>query len=348
MSENNNNSTTPQDYLSKKTCDCLKGIFAVCVLLHHLFQHSGLFHGTLIGIGLQFLGYFSVGVYFFLSGFGLMQSFQAKGKVYLDIFPKKRILPFYITIVFLTILYSLYQMLLGDGLEISLMIKSLLFGGTVIANGWYLQVQLFCYITFYFVFQFCRIRSCGMALITVLTLCFILGMAVFGFAHTWYVSVPLFVLGLWFSCSKNRFDQFIRNRKNWLILLLTSGLTFVISMLCCKFANITFISEVSITLAECAFVFCVLLIVNKVNIDCSLTRKLGVISLEIYVMQGICLSFFHSYFWNIKNPYWYVIVASMGTVLLALAIHPLIKMIFSSCGGNRGEPKRYKHDTFSK
>lgn len=59
------NLTDRQDYLSKNNSDCIKGLFALCVLLHHIYQGSGLFRGSILGMGLQALGYLSVAMFFF-------------------------------------------------------------------------------------------------------------------------------------------------------------------------------------------------------------------------------------------------------------------------------------------
>lgn len=68
--------------LSKDKCNCLKGIFAIIVLIHHLKQHSGVFSDYAVpSIILQAMGYLSVAVFFFISGYGLAFSWQKKVKV---------------------------------------------------------------------------------------------------------------------------------------------------------------------------------------------------------------------------------------------------------------------------
>ena len=42
-----------QTGISSASSNCLKGIFAICVLIHHLYQGSGLLHDTVIGGVLQ-------------------------------------------------------------------------------------------------------------------------------------------------------------------------------------------------------------------------------------------------------------------------------------------------------
>lgn len=323
------------DYLSKRNSDCLKGIFAVCVLMHHLYQNSGLLHNSVLGTGLQLLGYVSVGVFFFLSGYGLLYSYQQKGKEYLRAFPRKRLLPFYLMMILLIVIYSVYMLIMGETLTLSAVAQSFLFGATVISKGWYLQMQLLCYICFYFVFSVCRKKTTGLTVLTLLTAVYILVMMLLDYSASWYVSTPLFTAGMWFACCKDGIDAWLQNRRNWLLAFLGAGILFSAAYMGYRSTDLKWLDAALLTLQECAFVLGVLLVIGKVRLDCRLTRMLGAISLEVYVMQGMCLSFFQSRVVNIQNPYLYVAAVSISTVVLAAAIHPVMKAIFSLGGGSR-------------
>ena len=327
------------DYLSKTNSECLKGIFAVCVLLHHLYQHSGVTMHPLAGAGLQYLGYFSVGVFFFLSGFGLMQSYKRKGKVYIDTFPRKRLLPFYMMILVLIVIYSVYTVAVGEPLRFVEVVQSFLIGGTVISKGWYLQVQLLCYVLFYFAFRFCNKRSTGLIVSSVLTATYILVMIFLDSSTSWYVSTPLFVIGMWYSVYKDKINAWVFVKRRWLLTFLASGAVFFAVMLGQKLFETKYLRAMFLTLVECAFVFCLVLVLPKIRIEYQLTEMLGAISLEVYVMQGLCLSLFHSRVVTIQNVYLYAVTVTACTFLLAILIHPIIRKIFSLCGGNSGEAK---------
>lgn len=328
-----------KDYLSKENGDCLKGIFAICVLIHHLYQHSGMFRGSIIGAGLQFLGYLSVGVFFFLSGYGLMKSFLKKGTEYLRTFLQKRLLPFYITVLIMTTIYALFRYSLGDTVDMVDLVQSLLFGGTIISNGWYLQTQLLFYIAFFLVFRFCRSPSGGSVMLTIIGAFYIIVMNVFDYAPTWYVSTPLFVLGLWFAQHKSRFDDQIFNNMKWLPLLLVAGAILFASLMGYKVCKSKHLDDICLVLADCAFVLVTLLAIGRISLNFRITRFLGRISFEIYVVQGICLTLFHSKYIYIHNPYLFIAAVSASTIVLAIALHPIINNIFSLCGGSRGESK---------
>ena len=73
--------TKENKYMSKDYTNCIRGIFAILVVIHHLYQYSGLFNGTYIGVLLQLSGALSVSVFFFFSGYGLMFSSNKDNQV---------------------------------------------------------------------------------------------------------------------------------------------------------------------------------------------------------------------------------------------------------------------------
>ena len=68
-------------FLDKNNTDCLKGIFAICVLTHHICNRIGI-DGAL-GPFLASWGYLSVAIFFVLSGYGLAFSYKSRGGVFI-------------------------------------------------------------------------------------------------------------------------------------------------------------------------------------------------------------------------------------------------------------------------
>lgn len=113
------------DYLSLPSTNCIKGIFALFVMVHHLYQYSGLFHNTYLGGILQGLGYVSVAMFFFLSGYGLHISRRTKGIAYVKSIPRNRMFPLYVQCVFLIVAYALLYLVIGKELTPVLILQSL-------------------------------------------------------------------------------------------------------------------------------------------------------------------------------------------------------------------------------
>lgn len=323
-----------RDYLSKNNCDCLKGIFAIFVLSHHLYQHSGLLHGNIFGVIFAAMGYLSVAVFFFLSGYGLMISYQKNGAAYVRQMPKKRILPFYCLILLLTLFYTIIVCVLLKEYVLTpfMIIKSLTIGGTVIGNGWYLQVQLLLYILFYVIYSIERNSKLQISLIATFVIVYCVIAYVLGLGSFWYKSVLAFILGLLWGIAKQKIDLYFSNKKKIFFVAFASFIVFCITFIGARLLN----TKATILLEMASSVFFSLLVIllsNFVKVDYGVTRFLGKISLEIYVFQGLFLSLFHSRIISITNPYVYVVVVAFCTVIFAYMINPFIKWIYKSVGG---------------
>ena len=142
------------DYLSKDNSDCLKGIFAIAILICHLFGKKGF--GISLGLGPIFtsLGYLSVAIFLFSSGYGLAISYINKGEDYLKGFLRKRVLPICIINALLVLIYILYDLIAGNEIIFKSIFQSFLFGDTVVKYGWYIQMIVLFYIVYYLSFKF--------------------------------------------------------------------------------------------------------------------------------------------------------------------------------------------------
>ncbi|MBO4705828.1 MAG: acyltransferase [Spirochaetaceae bacterium] len=319
-----------ENYLSKQNSDCLKGIFAFFVITHHLYQSSNLINGGALAVILQALGYLSVAVFFFLSGYGLMYSFIIKGDGYISNFIKKRILPFWciellLAFIYFVVLVSLDQM--PDTFDVIRTLLNLI-GKTIIINGWYLQVQMFLYLLFFIVFKMLKKYQIPIIFVCCLGFCFV-GYFCY-LMSTWYESVFAFSLGLFIAKHQKKFDA-TAEKKWWLKtvgLLLIFGFMFVASLL----APVSIIKLIAKILSSVVFSLLVIFVIKKIKINCWITRFFGRISLEVYVLQGIFLLLFHSAYINITNGWFFCLAAFGSTVFASLLFHPIVKKIYKLFG----------------
>lgn len=286
-----------QEGLSLDCCNCLKGIFALCVLVHHLYQHSGLFRASLVGTGLQALGYLSVACFFFLSGYGLYVSYIKKGETYIREFFKKKIVPFYIVILLLSVIYAAEGVALGQTYSVGILLKSLTFGGTVIGKGWYLQVQLLLYLCFWLTFRTVKNRRYGILWIYGECLLFCLIMYGLGYRSTWFESVFAFAAGMTW-CELAARKRAPGNK----VVALGCGMEFV---LFCAVLFGSFLVKNSVAalilkmLSAVLFAVLIAAATKLIRVENGITRWLGRYSFEIYVCQGLPLVLFHSSKYNI-------------------------------------------------
>lgn len=153
-----------EDYLSLSATKCVRGLAALCILLHHISQQETFQRANEIQAFLN-LGPALVAFFFFCSGYGLMKNLNDKPE-YLQNFLSKRVLqgiliPFYVNIV----LYSLYYLLIGMSYEPLQWVTNTL--GLTLVNGyaWFPIVLTLLYLAFYFIYKHVANRKLCLLLI---------------------------------------------------------------------------------------------------------------------------------------------------------------------------------------
>ena len=67
--------------LQKQNSNLIKGLMAVLVVAHHLYQYSHVIDTPIMSYIFASLGYLAVAVFFFYSGYGLMESYKNRGGI---------------------------------------------------------------------------------------------------------------------------------------------------------------------------------------------------------------------------------------------------------------------------
>lgn len=313
-------SKVEQFCLSKDNTNCIKGIFAILVLFHHLYQETLIFYGNILGEALQCLGYLSVAMFFFISGYGLNESYKKSGKKYLSHFLRNRVLPLYAVIILMNFIYLIVKLLLDIPISKYIIIKSFFFGGTIIEKGWYLQTILLFYIFFYAVYSTIKKSKNKIVAIFILICLYIIICKVLKLSSIWYEGVFAWVLGIVFSQYIFKFEKIILHNVKCFAFLLIVFLITMISQIVVKNTNIVLLIKMISTVV---FSLLMVNIVSFVKINYSVTRFLGGLFTEIYVTQGIFLMLFHSNIFYINNALWYILSVTICTILFSFLIHPV-------------------------
>lgn len=319
------------DYLSKNNTKSLKGIFAIFVLMHHLFQYSAIIHDAVIGSIFQSMGYLSVGMFFFLSGYGLFKSYYKSREVYLKSFPTKKILTFYIDILLFTIIYILLDIFISpQSITFIGILKSLTFGGTIIANGWYLQVALLLYICFYFIFKYVKNENYKIIVSFISIILIVLVMYILKMPLIWYEGLLAFPFGMLYAKYDVYVDKRINTKSNILLFIMS------FTAFSCTYIGDHLIKNdlhiVTKLLSILFFIILVICIIRWIPVSTKITVFLGEISLEIYVLQGLFLWILRlevvsSMVWTIRLII--SIAIFLTTIAFSALIHPFIKNINS-------------------
>lgn len=272
-----------ENYLSKDNTNALKGLLAIVVFVCHLPSYLGLFSDQLAGSLLVCFGSPAVGLYFFLSGYGVTISFKNR-EGYLKGFWRRRILPFSINYLFVLCLYVLLNIAVGKHIDGNMLLKSFVLGGYVL-NGWYIQIQFWLYVTFFFVYSL-RLNTRWKNSIVLITLVayYAFGVAI-KIQGTYYISVLLFWLGLVWAENNETINRCLDEHK---VAGLPIGIGMtgigVLLIVIRSFTTSFFFGRMVTTLSDMMFCIGTLIFIRYFPVRCLLTDQLGIYSFEIYVL----------------------------------------------------------------
>lgn len=304
-------------YLSKEYTNCLRGIFAILVVLHHLYLHTEILQGTFLGAILKLSGALSVAVFFFFSGYGLTLSSNKKN--YIQTFFRNRFLPLYCFYIVLVILYSLWTLLLEKSISPQQVVQSLFFGSTVVTNGWYMQATFVMYLLFWLIFNFFKSTNTRIILLSIASLAYFALCFFSGLGAWWYQSIFCFVFGMVYCYKKDIFDTLLE-KFTWPIFISTVILFVIFVLISNVFApaRIAYLLLFVCVVLSLSYILCDTPIIN--NLFFSLCGKY---SLEIYVTHGL---FLRLIWLNItENKLIYILTVIIGTVIMSV----IMKIVYT-------------------
>lgn len=320
-----------ESYLSRNNTNCLKGILAICILVCHLWGNVassvslGLV-GRVMGVIFTAFGYLSVAIFLFLSGYGLMVQYQKQGKDYLNGFLVKRVLPLYLLCVILILFYWGVRILLGESVAPIDVVQSFFFGETVISKGWYLQSILLWYLLFFVSFRCFSKENQKIAALLVSFVLYVALCLVMKLPTTWYEGAFCLPLGVLWAKAQKKIDSHLNRR--YLVYLLVAWGFFVLSFSFGNFELLPVVPRVIVkSLSAVVFVIAVVLLLRILPIENIVTKFLGGMYLEIYVMHGFVLMLWHSKYIYLNHPLLYSIVVIFSALLLARAVRPVFQKI---------------------
>lgn len=215
------------DYLEKKQCNAIKGVFILIVFMWHSLtdiKNCGFSFDRQIDWSAQAfhleMGQLAVAMFFFYSGYGVMKSLLVKGKAYLISYPRKRLLTTLLNFDVAVSCFLLLTVILGKKVSIPQVALSLI-GWRSLGNiGWYIFVILFCFLTFYLVFRFVGTRYL-LGIVTTSLICLAGMFALYFLKPTyWYNTMLVFPIGIAYALYSDRLERLIQKRYGLVVLLL--------------------------------------------------------------------------------------------------------------------------------
>lgn len=312
------------DYFSVSACNMLKGMFALCVVFHHLAENTS---SGIIFSKFYFMGDLSVAVFFFISGYGLIKKLL-NDESYLEHFVGVRIRVVVLPYIIVIGIYWILSFATGDNYSLTYVLNSFVNGSPIALYSWYIIVCLLMYAVFFVSASVFRNQQKHELFIIASEVVFcVIWMFVCrkqGFGKHWYATNYVLVVGMLWSVYEKQILSFLSDKKIFFGALAVCAFAFAI-----LFAeNIYLQKDVISSFTTSMFALIVVQVCMIFKLNSAVLAFLGTISKEIYLIHGAFVALFRSDIINIDSDFIYsglVIVSSIVTSFLLYLLFSAFK-----------------------
>ena len=267
-----------------------------------------------------------------MSGYGLTRSILNKynGGGYLQTFLSKRVLPIYMLMALLSVVYyGMGHLLALEPPSLSCFIQSFFFGNTVIKFGWFLQAIVVIYLLFYISARIStkvahtNPEAALCILMTFALSLYMGGCLIMNLSDTWYETVLAFLAGMLIAANKPVVDMILATkwRTIWILTILLFAFAF-----CFLFRRASFVPELPAMILKMItsplFVLCWIPVMRLKSLANPFTAFLSKLFLEIYICQGLAFLLLSNKYWNLEGWSFFFSVFPL-TILMAWTVKPL-------------------------
>ena len=317
-----------EDFLDRKQTDAIKGLFIWMVFLSHAMlevQASGFDPVRAI----DFAGYrirsefgqLVIVLFFFYSGFGVMESIQKKGQDYLDHFPRRRLLNTLLNFDIAVLCFILLNLLMGVHMGWKQVAWSFIGWESVGNSNWYIFVILYCYLATWFSGKLFPRRGLGILLMT--TALILAGEVALSFLKhgqtRWYDTLLCYPAGMCLSLYRDRLTAFFK-RGYWPAL----GLVTAVFLFLHFQRWIPSLRGLTHNAKSIAFCLLAVLASMKVKTGNRFLYWAGACVFPIYIYQRLPMRAFRHWAgdaWVSANPYLFIVLCAGVTVGITYYYH---------------------------
>lgn len=313
--------TTANQTITRDFSICLKGILALLIVACHL--------GDACGNKIPLSGYLSsigtpvVGVFFFLSGYGLLKSYRQKGRDYLSSFFSRRLSK--IVLPFLVIsFFSFIIDYINNDFNIDTYCIEMKKGYTPLPNSWFVYAIILFYLYFYICIKF--FASHVKAIMGIFVLLLIQAFLMFEsqWPKYWYESSFCSIVGMVFFLWETSIVHLMRRNFVRLFIALFFLLFSILYYACLLDVPEDYFSIIRFT---AIIVIPITLGTIGLYIDSHKTlilKFLGTISYEIYLIHGLIIAILED---MCHNTMLFVALVFLVSLFSAYILHAMIQMI---------------------
>ena len=302
------------------------------------------------------IGVWLIGFFFFCSGYGLITSLRTK-QDYLKGFLVKRVLIVLVPFFLCNYAYMSVELLRGMQFSTPELIAS--FFGVLLTNSqmWFAVEIMLLYIVFFLLFTYVKKEKvCIMTIVALTAMITLIGMlntrpfclSNWFWGEWWFNTSFMFLFGMIMAHSEEKIIAFVKKRYPIVLLLClvaAIGLSFPVNAMAemgtyyCEYEGSFTILQIFMIkfvtlLCQFAMVFfadaVVLMAMMKIKCGNRITRSLGSVSLELYLIHNLYLIMFgYMGIGGIKNPAMLVYAAVICSLITAYIIHVPIRLLCS-------------------
>lgn len=308
---------TDKRVLSTSQSISLKGISATEIMIGHL----GIATGLNILYPNRKAGILFVGIFFMISGYGLMYSYLNKSE-YMRHFLRKRMSGLLVPAYIVYLLNGIVEYLNRGGVKpaAAAVIRYLLLSKFMQTTNWFVFEIFLFYILFWVFYKFFAMKIANILLCAVVIFLIFAGFY-FKIDNPWYGSSLCFPLGILYAQRERKWNEillkhyFIKN----VVLLSGCGICIIAFFI---LGNSSMIGNpIARNLAAVSFCMWVLSILQKVRIEYRSLCWLGKISYEIFLLHPVWIVIVGRY---VTKPWSYIILVIILTLVSAALLQRLI------------------------
>lgn len=204
------------NFMSRNKTIAMRGIAIISIILYH-FKIFSVYNNLLILFPFGYMSYIGVALFFFLSGYGLMQQFERKEN-YLKGFIPKRLLRIWIPYLLFYIAYIVLDLIFVRDIDIIHALANPLtfsFGSNEnnFTTLWYLFASAIFYVLFYIAFRIKASEKVRILVLFSLIAAYMIVCVLIGRSPTWYFNALWFPIGVLFSFKNEKIKPFIKRFK---------------------------------------------------------------------------------------------------------------------------------------
>lgn len=310
------------DYLSKVKTSAIKGIFVILIVFSHYSQYvtlGGIYDEPYLALQ-KHLHQMVVVMFWFYSGYGMMESIAKKRFAYIKSIITKRLPTVLINFDLAVVLFIIVGGVLGRKYSLSNILLSFVGWSSVGNSNWYIFVTLVLYILTFISFSILKKYDkkstlyIGAALMTVLTVLFVFCMMKVGRPTRFYNTTIVFVVGIWYSLLKTKIEALVM--KNDYLYTFFSGLLVAVYLLSYRFRWELGIEGYTVW----AIAFTLLIVVGtmKITICNNILIWFGNHVFSVYILQRIPMMILERMGLAVNHKYIFLICSLVATIFMAM------------------------------